>query len=263
MLDLLLAVWIQLNDAKMELLAQQPAAYYYVTIPMRDRYAAQIAAVDALPGTKLLACCSLEECRAKGEKAPASWMLAYDLEVWQHSYPDHEHIEASVRAMRQLADEQGRGFAFIPCSRMMYDDNKHLIPILSPLVDVWIIQAQWFQVTGRNFVGDLRQYRSLIQPHGEYEPLTLAQVRMARYGDEWSGWEPWFPADTRSPALLFEGYVLPLMGVVDGILLEDIHDDTGPYPRPALYEWMHEHWVRQETPHAVTWRLALPVVGRE
>ena len=77
MIPLLLAVWFQLTDVdngKLDIIAQQPSDYVYVTVPMRDRYAAQIAAIDALPGVKMLACCSVEECRAKGEKAPAGWM---------------------------------------------------------------------------------------------------------------------------------------------------------------------------------------------
>lgn len=211
-----------------------------------DQWIDQIAA--GVPGDAELmySCSSVRKCDLAIGRLPerVDW-IAYDLEGWDHSEGDQDDIRASVMAAAELAHSHGKLLMFIPCSKLLFDENHHLIPLLAPLVDGWIVQGQWFQLTERDFVADATAYYDLIR-QGDAEIPVLIQLRMNRFN--WKGnvgWDPYFPPETHTAEGLYEHYWLPLADRYDGVLLADYADDNNPDPEQRR-PWGYWRFVMQE-----------------
>jgi len=199
--------------------------------------------VAAMPeGNELMmSCSSLRKCELAIDRLPdgVQW-IAYDLEAWANSEGDDDDIQASVIAAAALAHAHGKRLMFIPCSKMMYDDNYWLIPIVAQYVDGWIIQGQLYELTEYDFLENVAGYHKLIVSGNPSIPI-LIQLRLNRY--DWKGnigWDPYFPEDTYTGIGLYEHYWLPVAQIFDGVLIADYADDNNPvaaWHRPGTYYW--------------------------
>jgi len=207
--------------------------------------------VSAMPeGHKLMYCCSsLRKCEFAIDRLPGVNWIAYDLEGWAHSEGDQDDIVASVRAAVELAHAHGKKLAFIPCSKLLYDENHHLIPIVAEMVDLWVVQGQWFQLTESDYISEVTKYHRLIRLGNQAIPV-LIQLRLNRY--DWKGndgWDPYYPLATHTGIGLYNNYWMPVAHLFDGVLIADYADDNNPaadWRRPGTYHWfMVQQWQKE------------------